>query len=371
MKYLDNSIDFIKRPIKGFNMIFRMLYYAHQSNLGYKSYEFFNSFYKALRLYVKDGFLPEEAYQYGFLYGNFVYGKHKKYISKKRMLNIQHKINPVSLEMLTEDKAIFYNICKKSNIPVPETIGIVFNDSPGFSVNNKKSFDRNTWSKFCLEYLPNEFLIKPARGCYGRRIKIFKRNGMKFVDEMNNETDSEWIYNYMVNDKTYDCYIIQRRLKNHELLSKLSDTEALQTIRIITHINKDGKCFVIYAYLKPIVGKNIVDNQNYGRTGNLLSKIDITDGTIKSSVYMASNPYGIRPISKHPITGIDLFGFKIPEWEYACKAAIRAAEEFTPIRTIGWDVAITPDGPFIIEGNITWDPPKFGDIQNIIEEIQK
>lgn len=371
MNYLYNSIDFVKRPFKGLNMLNRMLYYAHQSSIESKGFDFLNSFYKAFILYLKDGFLPEEAYQYGFLYKNFRYGEHQKYVSKKRMLNIQQKINPISLEMLTEDKAIFYNICQKADIPVPETLGIVFKNLPGFSINNNKSFDRKNWKQFCFKSLPNEFLIKPARGCYGRRIKIFKRNGMNFIDEMNVELEPNWIYDYMVNDKTYDCFIIQERLENHNRLSELSNTEALQTIRVITHIDRDGNCNVIYAYLKPIVGKNIVDNQNYGRTGNLLSKIDIIDGKIQSSVYMASNPCRIHSITKHPETGIEFFGFKIPEWEYVLKYAIRAAEQFAPIRTIGWDVAITPDGPIIIEGNITWDPPKFGDINKIIEEIKK
>ncbi len=36
--------------------------------------------------------------------------------------------------------------------------------------------------------------------------------------------------------------------------------------------------------------------------------------------------------------------------------AIDAARKFMPIRTIGWDVAVTPDGPVIIEDNLWWAP---------------
>ena len=41
---------------------------------------------------------------------------------------------------------------------------------------------------------------------------------------------------------------------------------------------------------------------------------------------------------------------------FECSVNERAARAFAPLRTIGWDVAITPDGPSLIEGNVTWDP---------------
>jgi hypothetical protein len=36
--------------------------------------------------------------------------------------------------------------------------------------------------------------------------------------------------------------------------------------------------------------------------------------------------------------------------------AERAARTFFPLRTVGWDIALTTDGPALIEGNPFWDP---------------
>ena len=36
--------------------------------------------------------------------------------------------------------------------------------------------------------------------------------------------------------------------------------------------------------------------------------------------------------------------------------AEQAARAFLPLRTVGWDIAVTPEGPTLIEGNPFWDP---------------
>jgi hypothetical protein len=46
----------------------------------------------------------------------------------------------------------------------------------------------------------------------------------------------------------------------------------------------------------------------------------------------------------------------VPCWDAACRLVRDAATAFLPLRTIGWDVAITDGDPVLIEGNVTWDP---------------
>lgn len=369
MNIINYLVDIFRRPREAINMLKKMIIASYQANGGLKI-NLLYTFLFSMNLYVKYGFLPEEALQYGFLYGDFDKSLIHSYASKKRMLSVQRKINPFAWEMITEDKSIFYSFCDRIDIPIPELYGYLFEDSPGWSFIDSKSIESDEWEFFINNSLPNEFLIKPALGCYGRRIKTFTRNVDTFVDEAMVKWNAKEIYDFMAKDPTYHCFVIQERLKNHEELIKLSNSSGLQTIRMITHINKFGQCKVIYAYLKPITGDNIVDNQNYGRTGNLLARIDIDKGILQYAVYMTQNPYGIRMVKQHPDSKVQFEGFPIPEWKKACELAIHTAQKFSPIRTIGWDIAVTPNGPVIIEGNITWDPPKFGDIQGIIEELE-
>lgn len=55
---------------------------------------------------------------------------------------------------------------------------------------------------------------------------------------------------------------------------------------------------------------------------------------------------------RHPVTGTEITGFQIPLFDQAlelCRTASRRVEAH--LKYIGWDVAITPDGPVLVEGN--------------------
>jgi len=49
--------------------------------------------------------------------------------------------------------------------------------------------------------------------------------------------------------------------------------------------------------------------------------------------------------------------FTLPCWFETSVLVKQPALKFLPLRAIGWDVAITPDGPCILEANSYWDPP--------------
>jgi len=71
---------------------------------------------------------------------------------------------------------------------------------------------------------------------------------------------------------------------------------------------------------------------------------------------MAAPGGGFLPVDRHPETGVTFSGFQLPFWAEVCALARRAARAFLPIRTIGWDFAMTAGGPCLIEGNFWADP---------------
>jgi hypothetical protein len=138
----------------------------------------------------------------------------------------------------------------------------------------------------------------------------------------------------------------------------LTGSEALQTVRIITIIDGRKDCRIIHAHFKPITKLGVfVDTHLEGLTGNVEVPIDIENGTLGTGNQITSTGNGIITMSEHPLTGKSFREFKLPAWQEACGMVKETTYKFLPIRTIGWDVALSPSGPYIIEANIWWDPP--------------
>ena len=58
-----------------------------------------------------------------------------------------------------------------------------------------------------------------------------------------------------------------------------------------------------------------------------------------------------RKLTSHPDSGIAFGKTAIPYWNQVMAAAVQAAKQVPEISYIGWDIAVTPRGPAIIEGN--------------------
>ncbi|MBN2284945.1 MAG: hypothetical protein JXI43_00755 [Tissierellales bacterium] len=324
--------------------------------------------FRTFSLVIGKGFFPDEALQLGLLDLNFAKKDLCKFISKRRMLEIQKTLNPVSWESLTEDKGIFYRYCIELGLPVPQLYAIFFRHTPGYTENVLFLTSRGDWISFIDRDLPSEFVVKPARGVYGYGIMFFSRtrDGKYMEASQGTLCNAESIYNFMLLHQDYETFVIQERLINHPELEALSDTDYLQTVRVLTFIDQKGQSRILHAFFKPIVGNNIVDNHEHGSTGNLLAEISLDTGILKTAVKLTPNASGIKTVPFHPVTGKSFENFRIPLWEDICKLVREVSLKFLPLRIVGWDIAITPKGLFIIEGNCYPDPTNFHQNMDVI-----
>lgn len=128
-----------------------------------------------------------------------------------------------------------------------------------------------------------------------------------------------------------------------EDMSKLYPN-ALNTVRVYTVLDENGKAHLIRAMLRIGAHGSIVDNIN---AGGLMTLVDSETGIVKNpATNKAEEVY-----DKHPDTGVAFVGFKIPFWKEAYAMCCEAAESIPQMKYIGWDVAFTDNGPIFIEGN--------------------
>lgn len=146
-------------------------------------------------------------------------------------------------------------------------------------------------------------------------------------------------------------YIIQNVVEQHVLVNKLNPS-CINTIRIITIRGKSGAINVFAASMRlGVKADSFVDNRAAGGMA-----VGITeDGKLKK--------YGFQHVEfggkseKHPVTGIVFEDYQLPFWEDVVALVKKAHECFRGIQSVGWDVAITPSGPILIEGNDNWEVP--------------
>ena len=52
-------------------------------------------------------------------------------------------------------------------------------------------------------------------------------------------------------------------------------------------------------------------------------------------------------------------GYPLPFAGEAVALACRSHEDLGSLRSVGWDLAVTPDGPTVVEGNTYWNGAMF------------
>ncbi len=136
---------------------------------------------------------------------------------------------------------------------------------------------------------------------------------------------------------------IEDVIENHPDIAKLYPY-SVNTMRIITLLDKRGEAHALIAVFKMGKDGRVVDN--YGLHG----PVDMETGEFLFPAHSGDTTAG-QHYTQHPNTHVPLLGYKVPYVKEAVEMAKRAAKVVPQMRYIGWDVAVTPTGPVIIEGN--------------------
>lgn len=139
----------------------------------------------------------------------------------------------------------------------------------------------------------------------------------------------------------------ENRLFLEDLIVQHPDISAIcptsvNTIRVMT-VAAGGRSQILYAGLRVGAGAD-VDNFHAGGMG---VHIDVDTGVLTGD---AVNKQGTE-FPDHPVTGTHFDGRRLPMWEEVRRICLEAALVNTRIHVVGWDVAVTPDGPVFVEGN--------------------
>jgi hypothetical protein len=240
---------------------------------------------------------------------------------------------------MLRDKFVFSQYASSLGFPIPKNFAICSPDSLIWLdppeklplVDLIKNSERDI-DAFC----------KPLVGIMGKEVFSLKVQGGKlFMDEKQvTLEDFKRRLRYL--------FLLQERVVQHPKLNALYP-RSINTVRIVT-FNNGGQIEVISTVLRIGASEKRTDNW---ASGGIIVKVNQHTGKLQGEGFFKPG-FGFRT-QRHPDTGITLEGYDVPYLLESIELVIELHKYFYAIHSVGWDVAISEEGPLILEGNDDWD----------------
>jgi len=300
--------------------------------------------YENMLLLLKDKSLPVHYYSRG------LYRKDQKdlyaYVNNKTLYSLWPLFNSEEYIPILDNKLLFHLFFKDKHIPLPKLLA--YNINALFIHNNKVQHipDPASFMDFLdllLKEAAGPVFIKQSTGSHGGK-GIFRINP---EDPGVNKHLMTEIHQNLIRSS----FIFEAALDQHPVLDVINPS-CINTIRTDTFIDKDLRIENMAAYIRFGRGNIPVDNIS---SGGCAVDLDLTKGTLQKYGNTSLTVSGGETYTSHPLTGVAFEGTAIP-FVQETKSLVRRAAGFLPsLRLVGWDVALTPGGPVLVEGNHDYD----------------
>ena len=265
--------------------------------------------------------------KYGIGYTDYLKGDYinltkeqkKTFVTTKSYYKILAYLNNPAYDACMSDKIVFNKIFK-------DYLGREFIDLRNSSVDEFKKF------------------LKHKKTIFAKPPKDFGGHGIRKIntDEIN---DVESLYHELLEKK---IYLVEEEIIQHKEVAKLNPY-AVNSFRIVTLV-KDGTSYILANALRI----NLDDGIAIG-CSDAYMRLDENGKICSRVVDDVANVY-----EEHPMAKIKFNTVTIPYVKESFDMALKAALEVPEVRYVGWDIAITPKGPVLMEGN---EYPSYGLVQ--------
>jgi hypothetical protein len=196
-----------------------------------------------------------------------------------------------------------------------------------------------------------KLVLKPVRGIGGRGIFIIRPQGNSI--NVNNKTVT--VAQARAQLSKLNDYVVTEFLQQGEFPSSIFPG-SVNTIRVLTMSDPDtGEPFIAAAAHR--FGSQAsapVDNLH---AGGLSALIDLESGVLSAAAERGEDRLIMHDV--HPDTGARISGRVVPNWAALKEHILEVAKRLPFLCYVGWDIALTAEGPVFIEGNKQPNPRPF------------
>jgi hypothetical protein len=289
------------------------------------------------------GFGGDEALVCGLLDPGVPLRDARLYSSKRTTLRAQRRVNAPDAMPATEDKVLFAELARERGIAIPRTVAVLPARGLRAMVDGRAALARTLAADPAAE-----MVAKPARGFHGRGVRMVSRDGDRLVVDGTPLEPEAAVDALALED---DRMLVQERVRDHPALQAINRTEAAQTVRLVTLIERALPAVVLCLVKLPRADA-VTDNLVGGRSGGRHALVDPADGRLTALFAPRPDGSGFARLPDDDLTT----GITLPLWGDVRELGSRAALAVPRLGTVGWDIAISADGPVVLEGNARWDP---------------
>lgn len=298
----------------------------------------------------------------------FTYGFDRKDMTRERMVNeyiipysqFQNKINYLNFQnprydsfhgkltgrVITGDKFYFNIFLERFGIPTPKVYLYVKDKKPLFFNNQYAIVQSASGTEQLKQFFSQDMdaFAKPSDGQLGNGVFSLKiKQGKIYVD------NKEMTYEELEEIILSADYLVQECVYQHPKMAELCPS-CINSIRLQTVMDKDGTVHPFGAGLR--IGRLGSSVDNWAK-GGVFVGINMETGKLMDTGFM--KPQFGTSVKEHPDTHAAFKDFEIPFYKEAEALAVKLHGYLYRCHSVGWDIAITENGPVFIEGNGLWE----------------
>ena len=257
-------------------------------------------------------------------------------------------LNPFKYYILARNKFLAHLVLEQANIPTPE-LYCYYSPENGAAVERKTGSDILSVKRILERKHVTECVVKATEGSHGDN--VFAVNRIEYEDEDALLGLSDGTQKRLSALLGHSPLLFEQKIRQTQQLSRFNPS-SVNTIRFMTTLMPTGEAKVIATFIK--IGRSGAFVDNAGDGGNVDAGINVVTGEVYGAIEF-NGFRKTRPIDRHPDTKTQLNGAVIERWDEICTRLCCFQQRLPFLKAIGWDVAITDDGPVIIEINDCWD----------------
>ena len=244
--------------------------------------------------------------------------------------------NGLNYACVMEDKYLFGQVAASFGFPVPRNLAFVERGLVEW-IGERERHPLSALVERDLDGFCKPFAGISSRGAFALRAQ----DGALSIDGTPATLDD-------LRSRLNERYLVQERVRQHPDLARFHPP-SINTLRVTTVLEEQG-ARVFRTILRTGRGGASFDGLGAGGIG---VAVDVESGYLdaRGLARLGQDPGWY---DRHPDTGVAFDGLSLPFFAEAKALSCRFHEALPFFHTVGWDVAITPEGPLIIEGNENW-----------------